>query len=64
VADATGSAPPACGSREEWCDHLVVASSGRSQPLPFAGNITFTDDEGVTLTSVARLDTLMTVIDV
>lgn len=44
-------------------DYLIIESSGISEPLPVAETFTFTDDKGVSLSSLARLDTLVTVVD-
>ncbi|QEL10659.1 GTP-binding protein [Kushneria phosphatilytica] len=44
-------------------DYLVIESTGISEPLPVAETFTFTDEEGESLSEVARLDTLVTVVD-
>lgn len=44
-------------------DHLVIESTGISEPLPVAETFTFTDEAGESLSRVARLDTLVTVVD-
>lgn len=44
-------------------DHVLVESSGISEPLPVAETFTFVDDAGTSLSDVAALDTLVTVID-
>lgn len=44
-------------------DYLVIESTGISEPLPVAETFTFADEEGVTLSDVAQLDTLVTVVD-
>jgi G3E family GTPase len=44
-------------------DYLIIESSGISEPLPVAETFTFTDDNGVSLSAMARLDTLVTVVD-
>ncbi|MBY0309991.1 GTP-binding protein [Patescibacteria group bacterium] len=45
-------------------DAIVIESSGISEPLPVAETFTFTDEAGQTLNEVARLDTMVTVVDV
>ena len=44
-------------------DYLVIESTGISEPLPVAETFTFADEEGVSLSDIARLDTLVTVVD-
>lgn len=44
-------------------DYLLIESSGISEPLPVAETFTFTDEQGRRLSDVARLDTLVTVVD-
>ena len=44
-------------------DHLLIESSGISEPLPVAATFDFRDAEGVSLSDVARLDTMVTVVD-
>ena len=44
-------------------DYLVIESTGISEPMPIAETFTFVDEEGVSLSDVARLDTLVTVVD-
>jgi len=42
---------------------LVIESTGISEPLPVAETFTFADENGVSLSDVAKLDTLVTVVD-
>jgi len=51
-------------SRQQRFDYVVVESSGISEPLPVAETFTFDHKQsGVMLKDVARLDTLVTVVD-
>ena len=50
-------------AREGRFDYLLIESTGISEPLPVAETFTFTDDEGKGLADVARLDTMVTVVD-
>lgn len=44
-------------------DYLVIESTGISEPLPVAETFTFRDEEGTSLSDVADLDTMVTVVD-
>ncbi len=44
-------------------DYLLIESSGISEPLPVAETFTFQDESGAALSSVARLDTMVTMVD-
>lgn len=44
-------------------DYLVIESTGISEPLPVAETFTFEDEDGLGLSDVARLDTMVTVVD-
>ncbi|MDR6145794.1 MULTISPECIES: GTP-binding protein [unclassified Sphingomonas] len=44
-------------------DHLVIESTGISEPLPVASTFSFRDEAGQSLGDVARLDTMVTVVD-
>jgi G3E family GTPase len=44
-------------------DVLVIESTGISEPLPVAETFTFRDETGASLSDLARLDTLVTVVD-
>jgi G3E family GTPase len=44
-------------------DYLVIESTGISEPLPVAETFTFADENGKSLSDVAELDTMVTVVD-
>ncbi|CAM4389576.1 GTP-binding protein [Saccharibacillus endophyticus] len=45
-------------------DYILIESTGISEPVPIAQTFTYADDEtGVDLTSLARLDCMVTVVD-
>lgn len=44
-------------------DYLLIESTGISEPLPVAATFEFRDTEGECLSDVARLDTMVTVVD-
>lgn len=44
-------------------DYLLIESSGISEPMPVAATFAFARDDGSTLTDIARLDTMVTVVD-
>jgi G3E family GTPase len=44
-------------------DYLLIESTGISEPLPVAETFTFVDEQGQRLADLARLDTLVTVVD-
>jgi len=50
-------------AKEGRFDYLVVESTGISEPLPVAETFTFADENGVSLSDVANLDTMVTVVD-
>ena len=50
----------ACSGR---FDYLLIESSGISEPLPVATTFEFRDENGDSLSDVARLDTMVTVVD-
>lgn len=50
-------------ARERRFDYLVIESSGISEPLPVAETFTFIDPSGFALDDIARLDTMVTVVD-
>src|SRR5688572_33158706 len=44
-------------------DYLLIESTGIAEPLPVATTFEFRDEEGHSLSDVARLDTMVTVVD-
>jgi G3E family GTPase len=50
-------------AKEGRFDYLVIESTGISEPLPVAETFTFADENGVSLSDVAGLDTMVTVVD-
>ena len=50
-------------AKEGRFDYLVIESTGISEPLPVAETFTFADENGISLSDVARLDTMVTVVD-
>ncbi|MGW3294217.1 GTP-binding protein [Streptomyces xiamenensis] len=44
-------------------DYLLIESSGISEPMPVAATFSFPRDDGATLGELARLDTMVTVVD-
>jgi G3E family GTPase len=50
-------------AQEGRFDYLVIESTGISEPLPVAETFTFADEDGVSLSDVADLDTMVTVVD-
>lgn len=50
-------------AQEGRFENLVIESTGISEPLPVAETFTFADENGVSLSDVATLDTMVTVVD-
>ena len=50
-------------AKEGRFDNLVIESTGISEPLPVAETFTFTDENGTSLSDIATLDTMVTVVD-
>tara|TARA_R110002072_G_scaffold77125_3_gene180237 strand:+ start:5297 stop:6496 length:1200 start_codon:yes stop_codon:yes gene_type:complete len=50
-------------AKDKQIDYLVIESTGISEPLPVAETFTFEDEQGESLSTVARLDTMVTVVD-
>ncbi len=50
-------------SAEGWFDYLLIEGTGIAEPLPVASTFSFRDEAGHALSDVARLDTMVTVVD-
>jgi len=50
-------------AKEKRFDYLLIESTGISEPLPVASTFEFRDELGHSLSDVARLDTMVTVVD-
>jgi G3E family GTPase len=50
-------------AREGRFDYLLIESTGISEPMPVAETFTFRDENQQSLADVARLDTMVTVVD-
>ena len=48
---------------EKRFDAILIESTGVAEPMPIAETFTFVDNEGASLSDVARLDTMVTVVD-
>ncbi|MBS1823767.1 MAG: zinc metallochaperone GTPase ZigA [Acidobacteria bacterium] len=48
---------------EKRFDYLLIESTGISEPMPVAATFSFEDESGASLGKVARLDTMVTVVD-
>ncbi len=44
-------------------DYLLIEGTGIAEPLPIAATFDFRDEDGASLSDVARLDTMVTVVD-
>ena len=44
-------------------DYLLIESTGIAEPLPVAATFDFRDDQGQSLSDLARLDTMVTIVD-
>ena len=50
-------------SEEGRFDYLLIEGTGVAEPLPVASTFSFRDEDGRSLSDVARLDTMVTVVD-
>ena len=50
-------------AKEGNFDYLLIESTGISEPLPVAETFTFEDENGVSLSDISKLDTMVTVVD-
>ncbi|MQQ08100.1 GTP-binding protein [Epibacterium sp. SM1979] len=50
-------------AEEKRFDYLLIESTGIAEPLPVATTFEFRDEDGDSLVDVARLDTMVTVVD-
>ena len=50
-------------AKEGRFDYLLIESTGISEPLPVAETFTFRGEDGQSLADIARLDTMVTVVD-
>lgn len=50
-------------AQEGRFDYLLIESTGISEPMPVAETFTFADETGRSLSSLAELDTMVTVVD-
>ena len=50
-------------AREDRFDYLLIESTGISEPMLVAETFTFKDEQGNSLSEVARLDTTVTIVD-
>lgn len=50
-------------SNEDRFDYLLIESTGIAEPLPVAATFDFRDEDGESLSDVAELDTMVTVVD-
>ncbi|WP_157314925.1 zinc metallochaperone GTPase ZigA [Chitinibacter sp. GC72] len=50
-------------AKEDRFDYLLIESTGIAEPLPVAETFTFRDEQGQSLSDLAQLDTMVTVVD-
>ena len=50
-------------AEEDRFDYLLIESTGISEPLPVAATFDYKDEQGNSLSDIAKLDTMVTVVD-
>ncbi|MBB5350319.1 G3E family GTPase [Haloferula luteola] len=50
-------------AQEDRFDHLLIESTGIAEPMPVAETFTFMDESGKSLSDIATIDTMVTVVD-
>ena len=50
-------------AREDRFDHLLIESTGIGEPMPVAATFSFRDEDGRSLSDIAEVDTMLTVVD-
>lgn len=50
-------------AEQDRFDYLLIESTGIAEPLPVAATFDFRDENGLSLSDVAKLDTMVTVVD-
>ncbi|MCK9635916.1 MAG: zinc metallochaperone GTPase ZigA [Methylobacter tundripaludum] len=50
-------------AKEGRFDYLLIESTGIAEPMPIAETFAFRDEDGVSLSDISKLDTLVTVVD-